>query len=225
MALKINRRTVCVLYACLLSFVAAGCATNSYSSAGAWEQPRTRDAPFESVLVVAIMPDANARYLFEQAVAEAITEGEATGISAHSVSRQRSPDLTRDIVVAMANSSGADSVLLTRILDRATQTGLSQEEAIVHLGRTTKVVQSEDSSFTRALTTNYAVEVVPGSFAVEANAVLESSLYELDSEERLVYRAITQGHFEIGAAYEFEEAVYRMALSVGDQLRSDRVIN
>ncbi len=225
MSLRKNHRIVGVLCACMLGLVATGCATTSYNSTGEWQQPRTRDVPFQTVLVVTVVPDSRARRAFEQTVAKAITEGSARGVAAYSSSGQKAPELTRDMVVAMAESSGADSVLVTRILDRAAQLGKSREEAIVHVGPTTKVVQNEDASFTRALTTNYAIEVVPGSFVIKADAVLESSLYELATGDKLVYRATTRGHFELGADYRVEEVAYRFALSLAKRLRSDQVIH
>jgi len=224
MTLKKNHRIVGALCACMLGLVVAGCATTSYKTTGEWQQPRTRDVPFQTVLVIAIVPDANARRTFEQTVAEAITDGGARGIVAYSLSGQKAPKLTRETVVAMAENSGADSVLVARVLDRATQVGKSQEETIFHAGPVTKVVQNEDASFTRALTTNYAVEVVPGSMVIEADAVLESSLYEPATGDKLVYRATTRGHFELGADYRVEEVAYRFALSLAKRLRSDRVI-
>ena len=224
MNLRKNHRIVGVLCACMFYLAAAGCATTSYNSTGEWQQPRTRDVPFQTVLVVAIVPDSNARRTFERTVAEAITDGGAIGIAAYSLSRQRAPELTREMVVAMAENTGADSVLVARVLDRATQVGKSQEETIFHAGPVTKVVQNEDATFTRALTTNYAIEVVPGSMVIKADAVLESSLYEPATGDKLVYRATTQGHFELGADYRVEEVAHRFALSLAKRLRSDQVI-
>ncbi len=224
MTLRKNHRIVGVLCACMLGLAAAGCATTSYNSTGEWQQPRTRDVPFQTVLVIAIVPDSNARRTFEKTVAEAITDGGAIGIPGYSLRGRNAPKLSRDIVVAMAENSGADSVLVTRLLDQTAQVGKSQEETIFHAGPVTKVVQNEDATFTRALTTNYAIEVVPGSMVIKANAVLESSLYEPATGDKLVYRATTRGHFELGAGYRVEEAAYRFALSLAKRLRKDQVI-
>ena len=225
MTLRKNHRIVGVLCTCMLGLAAAGCATtSSYKSTGEWQQPRTREVPFQAVLVIAIVPDSNARRAFEKTVADAIEDGSARGIASYSASNQKTTELTRDIVVAMAESSGADSVLVTRILDQAAQIGKTQEETIVHVGPVTKVVQSEDSSFTRALTTNYAIEVVPGSYVIKADAVLESSLYELATGDKLVYRATTRGRFELSGEHPTEEIAYRFAVSMANRLRSDQVI-
>ncbi len=225
MTLRKNNRIVGVLCAFMLGLAAASCATTFYNSTGEWQQPRTRDVPFKTVLVIAIVPDPQARRVFEQTVAEAITDGGARGITVYSLSGQMAPKLSRDMVVAMAENSGADSVLITRVLDRAAQVGRSQEETIFHAGPVTKVVQSEDASLTRSLTTNYAVEVVPGSLVIEADAVLESLLYEPATGDRLVYRVTTRGHFELGGHYPIEEVAYRFALSIAKRLRSDQVIH
>lgn len=224
MTFKINDQLVTALCACMLFLACAGCATNSYNSTGEWQQPRTRDVPFQTVLVIAIVPDSDARRVFEQTVAEAITDGGATGIAAYSLSRQRASQLTREMVVTMAENVGADSVLVARVLGRDLQAGKDPDETIVHAGPVTTVVQNEDASFTRALTTDYAVEVLPGSMVIEADAVLETSLYEPATGDKLVYWASTRGHFEIGAHYPVMAVAHRFALSLARQLRSDQVI-
>jgi outer membrane lipoprotein SlyB len=224
MALRKNHRIVGVLCACMLGLAAAGCATTSYNSTGEWQQPRSRDVPFQNVLVVTIVPDSDARRAFEKTVADAITDGSAWGVAAYSISGETASKLTKDMVVAMAEESGADSVLVTKVLDRAAQLARDREEAIVHVGPITKVVQSEDSSFTRSLTTNYAIEVVPGSLVIEAEAVLESSLYEVATGYKLVYRATTRGHFELSGYDRIEQVADRFALAVIKRLRSDQVI-
>jgi len=219
-----RHRIVGALCACMLGLVATSCATNTYNSTGEWQQPRTRDVPFQTVLVVTIVPDTNARRTFEQTVAREISDGSARGIAAYTSGGQKAPDLTRDTVIAMAESSGADSVLVTVIRDQASQVDIGQEEAYVHLGPTTKVVQSKDSSFTRALTTNYAIEVVPGSPVIKADAVLESSLYEAATGYKLVYRATTQGQFELAADDFIEGIANGFALTLVKRLRSDQVV-
>ncbi len=224
MAIRKNYRALRVLCACLLSLVAAGCATTSYDSTGEWQQPRSRDVPFQKVLVVTIVPDSSARRVFEKTVADAITDGGAWGVAAYSISGDTASTLNKDVVVGMAENSGADSVLVTKILDRAAQLAREREEALLHVGPTTKAVQSEDSSFTRSLTTNYAVELVPGSLVIEADAELESSLYEVATGYRLAYRATTRGHFEISGYDRMEQVANSFALTLVKRLRSDKVI-
>ena len=224
MTLRKNHRIVGVLCACMLGLAAGACGTTSFKSTGEWQQPRTRDVPFQTVLVVTNVPDTHARRTFEQTVAASITDGGARGVAASSLSGRKAPKLSRDTVVAMAEKSGADSVLVTIILDQEAQLGKSQEEAYVHVGPITKVVQNEDASFTRSLTTNYAIEVVPGSLVMEADAVLESSLYEAATGYKLVYRAMTRGHFELGFEDPVEGVANRFALAIVERLRSDQVI-
>ncbi len=224
MAIRKHKQIVGVLCACMLGLMAAGCATTSYTSTGEWQQPRSRDVPFRNVLVVTIVPDSDARRMFEKTVADAITDGGAQGVAAYSISGETASKLNKDVVVALAENSGADSVLVTRILDQAAQLAREREEALLHVGPTTKVVQSEDSSFTRSLTTNYAVELVPGSLVIEADAVLESSLYEVATGYKLVYQATTRGHFELSGYDSIERVANSFALAFVKRLRSDQVI-
>jgi len=224
MTLKKNRRIVGVLCTCILNLAAAGCATTSYNSTGEWQQPRSRDVPFQNVLVVTNLPDLDVRRTFEKTVADAITDGSTRGVAAYSISGETASKLTRDMVVSMAENIGADSVLVIKVLDRAAQAAIGREETIVHVGPVTKVVQSEDSSFTRSLTTNYVIEVVPGSLVIKADALLESSLYEVASGYELVYRATTRGHFELSGYENIDYVANRFALAVVKRLRGDQVV-
>ena len=156
-----NHRATGYLCVCMLALAVAGCGTTSTNSSGEWQQPRTREVPFQTVLVVAITPDSDARRAFEQTLAEAITDGGAKGIASYALGRQMGTSkLSRDLVVAMAEKSGADAVLVTRILQRSGQFGKSRDETYVHAGRTVTVVQNEDASLTGIMVSNYAVEVV-----------------------------------------------------------------
>jgi len=224
MILRKNHRIVGVFCACMLGLAAAGCATTSYNSTGQWQQPRNRDVPFQNVLVVTIVPDSNARRTFEKTVAKSITEGSARGVAAYSISGETASKLTKEMVIDMAENSGADAVLVTKILDKDAQLARDREETIYHAGPVTKVVQSEDSSFTRSLTTNYGIEVVPGSLVIEADAVLESSLYEVATGYELAYRATTRGHFQLGGEDRIEHVANRFAMAIVKRLRSDQVI-
>jgi hypothetical protein len=220
-----NYRATGHLCTCMLALAAAGCAATSGTSVGEWQQPRTREAPYQTVLVVAVAPDSNARRVFEQTVAAAITDGGGRGIGAYTLSQQvGTSKLSKEVVIAMAEKSGADAVLVTRMLSQEAHQGKSQEEAILHVGRSTSVAQNEDASMTAVMTSNYAVEVVPGSMVIEADAVMESSLYEPATGEKLIYRATTRGHLELGPGDRVEQFAQRFALTLSQRLRSDGVI-
>ena len=65
---------------------------------------------------------------------------------------------------------------------------------------------------------------MPGSLVIEADVVMESSLYEPATGDKLVYRATTRGQFEFGPDDHVEVVAYRFADTITKRLRSDGVI-
>jgi hypothetical protein len=223
---KTDRITERVFVVMLLAIV-AGCAstTTSSDSSGSWQHGRSADAPFNTVFIIAIAADSNAREAFEQALAKSIDDAGGNGIAAHRYGRQMGfKKLTRDIVLDLANKSGSDAILITRVLDQEMATGISQEEIIVHVGPMVRVAQNEDASMTAIVASNYAVEIVPGSMVVEADTLLESRVYQPSTGDKLLYRATTDTHFEMGPGDSIEAAAYEYGIAIGQLLRKDGVI-
>jgi len=211
----------------LLALAAAGCATSgSNRSAGHWLQAETqRDVPYQTILVVGISPDSMARRAFEETLAKEISEGDSTGVPAFKIrSQMGSPELSKEVVIAMAETAGADAVIVVRAVKQEIYAGKSQEDVIVHLGRQVRVNESEDGNITTAVASNYSVEVVPGSMILEDDAVVQSSLYETATGDQLIYRAITNAHLELDGSGGVQMVAYHLALSIAKQLRRDGVI-
>lgn len=208
------------------SLLVSACTTTETSSdvTGNWLQ-ESGDAPFETVIVFGVAPDQRAREAFEDALARNITEAGARGIAGHRYARRTNvEELTTENVIEMIKQTGADAVLLTRMIDQEVAQGLSKEETILHVGPTVRVAQNEDASMTAVMASNYAVEVVPGSATIKANTVLESIVFRPLLTDQPVYRAMTDARFEFGPGDVVEEAALRFADAIARQLRQDDVI-
>mgnify|MGYP001817837454 CR=1 FL=1 len=221
-------RSICCSLLAVLLFAASGCATSSDTSAdimGNWLQGRSADAPFTTILVIAISPDSNAREAFEQTLAENIDEGGAQGIAAHKYGRQNgSEKLSRDIVLDLAKKAGADAIVVTRVRSSSSEAGTSQEDAILHVGPQIRVEHDEEHHMTTVVESNYSVEVVPGSLVIESDNQLETLVYEPATGTSPIYRAITDAHVEFGPGDHVEVAAYEFANAISKQLRDDEVI-
>ena len=213
------------LCACALAFLTTGCATTSNSSTGEWQQPRVHKTPYQTVLVVAAMPNRDVRRAMDQTLAGAITDGGTKGVSGFALARQMEVStLTRDLVITMAKESGADAVIVTRILGSDAQIGERRGEIAVKYNPGVVVTQNEDSSMTSVMASEYWIEVADATSVIDGGAVLESYLYEPVTGDKLIYRATSRGNFRLDGGERIEGIAQDFALLIARQLRSDGVI-
>jgi hypothetical protein len=209
----------------LLGIMITGCAATSTSTTGAWSESQTRQGPFQTVLVVGIAEDKTMRRAFEVTLAEAITDGGSKGISSYVIGRQEGArELSRDNVVFLAQKSGADAVVVTRVVSTEAEADKSQEEAYVHIGPTVSVTQNEDKSITTVMASNYSLEVVPGTDVLDAHAVLETTVWGAKTGDEAVYRGTIDANFELGPGDTLEMMVSSRAIEVAQLLREDGVV-
>lgn len=209
----------------LTSLLIGACASTSSSTAGNWQGSAGSQSPVNKVIIFAFSPDANAREAFEQSLSRAVSAGGTEGIAGHRYARlSGTSELTKDTILALVEKSGADAVIVTRVMNTGIQGDKTQEEAILHVGPTATVTQNEDASMSAVMVSNYAVEVVPGSTMIKANTVLETTVYKIATGEVPVYRATTNAHYDFDAGTRIEEAVHQFATDIDRKLRKDGVI-
>ena len=201
----------------------AGCATTSNTATGRWQSPKTRTEPFESVLLVAVAKRDDARRAFEATLANAISSSGSARATTTYDSILIS-NLSKEAIVNLAERANADAVLVTRIIGQSVQAGSMADEVITHWGPAVSVSHNEDSSMTTVVSSNRWTDVVPGAATLETDNVLETSIYEPRTGDRLVYRATMKAQFEIGPNQTAEMGAAVLAQELVRQLRKDRVI-
>lgn len=222
---KITQRIGSLLCVYMLAVLIGGCASTSTSSTGEWQQPRVRKTPYQTVLVITAMPDANVRRAFDQTLVAQITKGGAKGINGYALSRQmETPKLDREVVIAMARETGADAIIVTRVLDRSGQLGEHRGDVVAKYNPGVVYTQNEDASMTSVMASNYWVEVTQATTVIDGDALVQSYLYELATGDKLIYRTTTHGNFRIGPGRYAEGVGQEFALNIAKQLRSDGVI-
>ncbi|MCZ6709032.1 MAG: hypothetical protein O7B25_01565 [Gammaproteobacteria bacterium] len=202
----------------------AGCVTPSSTVSGAWQSPKTRTEPYHSVLVVAAAPRDDARRAFEITLANAIVSG-GNAKATTTFGSVRTSDLSKDAVVRLAERAQADAVLVTRILNQSWKDGKTAEEVITHRGRAVSVSHIEDTNMTVVISSNQWTEVVPGTMIIKADTVLETSVYEPRTGERLIYRATMKAQFDLGPNQPIEMGAAVFAKEMARHLRKDGVIH
>jgi hypothetical protein len=212
-------------YLCLLAVLTAGCASTSSSSKGEWQPTQVRETPYQKVLVVAVMPDREVRRAMDQILAAEISDRGANGISGFAVAREMGvSELSRDLVIAMAEKTGADAIIVTKVVNRDAQIGDRRGEVVTKFNPGVVVTTSEDGSMSSVMASRYWVEVTPGSSTIDGDAILESYLYEPATGDKLIYRATSQGDFRIGAGERIEGVAEEFAILIAKQLHRDGVI-
>ena len=77
---------------------------------------------------------------------------------------------------------------------------------------------------TTVISTNYSTEFQEGYRVFKVDNVLDTLVYEPKAGERLVYRATTWAHFDVGPENSIEEGAAVFARAIAAQLREDGVI-
>jgi hypothetical protein len=134
------------------------------------------------------------------------------------------PKFDREVVIAMARETGADAIIVTRVLDRSGQLGEHRGDVVAKFNPGILYTQNEDASMTSVMASNYWIEVTKATTVIDGDALVQSYLYELASGDKLIYRMTTQGNFRIGPGRYAEGVGQEFALKIAKQLRSDRVI-
>ncbi len=114
------------IYAALmLSVFASGCATIPRVEVKQ-EFKKSDEAPYQTILVVALFDSFDARRYLETEIVDHLAEQGATGVASTSMMRPSTP-LTRQTFIDMIDEIGADALLLTQLA--ALRSEMSEQDA------------------------------------------------------------------------------------------------
>lgn len=102
-------------YILLLTLFVVSACTNSISLQSSWQSSARPTSPFKHVLVVAVSENFDRRRLFENALVDELS---AAGVQATPSTRSMVTKdvLNREFVTKLVKATGADSVLVTRLV-------------------------------------------------------------------------------------------------------------
>lgn len=205
-------RSVTIAFTALLAAVLlAGCGPTT-SVTGAWEASPPAALPRGHILVVGVTPNARLRRSFELELARLVAARGAQATPAVRVGSPTAP-VTAASVADMVKASGADTVLVTRLVGR--RVGL--EEAPGKVGVKTQVTASGEKSpgLVDFFRTNYEEVPEPGEISSRSRAVIETSVYEARDGGVLAYRITTTTEFD----EERDDVVATVSDAIARQLR------
>jgi len=197
-----------------LALIAAGCATRP-TVESAWHQPQAALAPYHNVLVIAVSPNSRLRRSFEEALVELLDSASTSAHSAVTIGPAAEP-LSRESVTGMVASTGADAVLVTRLVSRKVR--LDESDARVGV-KTRSPSSLQNPNLVELFTLDYNEYEEPGELTARSTAVLESSLYAT-RDGQLVYSATITAKFDEGS----DDVIGLVTEAIARRLRADGVV-
>jgi hypothetical protein len=205
-----------------MTLLVAGCSTGIKVS-GTWQPPRPTSAPYNHILVVCIFPSGRARKIVEQEMVDGFSaDGSKATASFHIERKTGVQPLSRDNVMAMALETGADAVVVTRMLDYSAESGKSKDEAYVKVGRQVEVIETEKT--TQVWVGNYSIQQTPGQPITMNNVFLESTVYDVSDNGRPIYLISTESKFKIDGSTYMETVTRNVANAIVKKVRQAGLI-
>lgn len=101
--------------------ILAGCSTTSL--VGSWRDPRFQGPPIRKVLVIGINEDRNARRIFEDEFARQLGARGVEAVASYTLIPQDGK-VPETAVTAAVRESGAEAILMTRVVESTTETAV-----------------------------------------------------------------------------------------------------
>ncbi len=205
------------LLALIMTLVIAGCSTGVRVS-GTWQPPRPASIPYSNILVVCIFPSGRARKIVEQEMVDGFSTGSTQAMASFRIEQKMGVQpLSREHVMAMVKETGADAVVVTRMLDHSAEAGKGKDEAHTKVGPQVKVIETENT--TQVWAGNYSIEQTPGQAIIMNNVFLESTVYDVSDNGRPIYKAWTESSFKIDRNTYMENVTRDVANAIVKKVR------
>lgn len=148
-------------------------------------QPAT---PYGKVLVVAVSDDFNRRRLFENSLANELAAGGTVGIP--STRTMLTTDvLDRASVAALVKETGAEAVLVTRLVNEAVGVREQRGREVLKMDNpglpSSAATNVEDPYFYNVYTYDYSVSAEPPSLEIERDLLVTTDLFETREGKRI----------------------------------------
>lgn len=205
--------TSCLL---LLAAALAGCGART-SVSGEWEGPRTTALPRQHLLVVGVSPNSRLRRGFEQELSRLVATPTTRATPSVQAGSPTAP-LDAASVGAMVRSSGADTVLVTRLVSR--RVGQSEEPGRVGVKTQMPGNINDAPGLVELFSMDYQEYEEPAEITTRSVATVETSVYEATDGGKLFYRISTTVEFD----EERDDVIATVAAAIARQLKREGLV-
>jgi hypothetical protein len=201
---------------------ATGCTT---TVSGNWEEPRTTNAPYNNVLIVALTDTDEMRLTLERELVQNLSVGGATvSASASLTTGMKNAPRSRETIIAMAQEKNVDAVLLLRVADASFAVGKSKKEKEKYLfgGAIEDEATSdkEKGTWTTPRTSN-STDALPNS---KIKGEMIAALYDVSAEPRSVYTIDVKTKYKQKGGEMIFHLASNIASGVATELRSKGLV-
>jgi hypothetical protein len=221
------RATLAVLIFALIS----GCTT---TTSGSWEDPRTENAPYKNVLVVALHNNDSIRDTLERQVAKSISGNMTSGNTANNsskasasttlVTKLKDAPQDRESILTMSRKIDADAVLVLQVADSSVKLGKSKKEKNKFLFggqiEDNTVSSSKKGSWETPRTTN-ETDILPDT---KIDVEMQAVLYDTEDNGRAVYTIDVKTKYKEKGGELIYTLSSNIAEGVSNKLRQEGLI-
>ena len=154
-----------------------GCATSD-RVVTVYESPDFDGGPFNKILIVGAHEDASLRRLFENSLTAVMNENGAIAVTSLSVMDAEEP-IERGPVITAVRETGADAVLVARLLDAESTTTVEAGRSVAQARRRNDLPLADFFRY------DYVVYQDPMTITTVRTTVLSADLYNVADENRI----------------------------------------
>ncbi len=210
----ILRRPVRLLFIFAAVTLVTGCST---VADGAWQEPRTLNAPFDTLLVVATVSQHRMRKDIERRLsAEIETRGSQATASVDIEVRLEHEAKSPEHIIAMIEDTGPDAVVVVRWIEQTVDAHQSQSKAYVKVGPQVTII--EDPHVTEIWYSEYTIHETATQLEFTSDTKMEALVYDVADGARLVYKVDVETKYEETGSDSVFVIADNIAVAVARQL-------
>jgi hypothetical protein len=187
----------------VLAVLLSGCATTTSDTL---YKPRSANAPFNTVLIIAVSDDESQRRDLEELLADFINDGKSKGVSAYAV---ESP----------TDHHARQPADIAALLQKS---GKTQAKAYLNIGPQVTIIQ--DTYLTEVYVSGYSIHETPGVDMYKLDTHMEALLADVADNGRILYRIEAENKFEDQGGDTEWTVASKVASAVAKKLRSSGLI-
>jgi hypothetical protein len=195
----------------------------------AWLPGARPATPYSKILIVAVSDDFDRRRVFENRLASELAAGGTAGIP--STRTMLTTDvLDRESVAALVKTTGAESVLVTRLVNEALgvkeQRGREVLKADNPGAPSSAATNVENPYYYNVYTYDYSVSSEPPSLEIERDLIVTTDLFEVGEGKRIY---TIRSNVRITSSANLDQntdvaVIDKVASELARQLRRDRAV-
>jgi len=166
----------------LLGFLATACSSTTVKDS--WVKPGYSDK-IENVYLIGIAKEEDYQRLFEEAFKRQLSGQGVLAVTSHN-DLPRDQENSRENIIKAMTANGCDSVLLTKLIRKRTEAGTKGQG--IQVVKTTPVPLYMDpwyNNWGSYYNQSYSVVNIQPTTSATTTLIIESVLYDLESEERV----------------------------------------